>query len=158
MIEPQNVLSHELKEAGNRIADDGGAEVSYVQFFRDVGTGKFDDDFLPHRRAGSAKQGILEHFLELLREKTRREGEIDKAGTGNVDGRKRGGKFAVQRVDDFLGDCSRILLEAFRQAKRAVALVVAKSLLRAGRKIRFRLFRSKSAAKGAGNCATCLAL
>ena len=97
-----------FEEAGDDVADDGGAEVADVHLFGDVGAGEIDDgDGGIGEGVDAEAVGIAEGFGEAVGEPVGAEAEVDKAGAGDL------GRFAevgdIEIIDDLLGQGAGVL-------------------------------------------------
>ena len=132
MVEAEDVVAEKLKEAGKAVADDGGAEVAYVELFGDVWGGELDDHPLVARGGDGSKARIVELGLQRCGEKVGVECEVDEAGAGDGHLGADLPGLGIALVDDRLCDGAGVLAKLFRQLEGAIALIVAKFFLNAG--------------------------
>jgi hypothetical protein len=65
VVEAKYILFEEFKEASQAVTDNGGADVTDVQFLGDVRRGELDDDFLSFYWRSRAEKWIFELAVEL---------------------------------------------------------------------------------------------
>ena len=127
MVDAVDLVAEELKEAGDGVANDGGAEVTDVHFLSDVGAGEVDEDTLVGDLGGEdAGAGGVGHRVSDPRG---RDVDVDEALRGGLDALDEvvGGDALGDGVTNVLGahlDGRGEKGERLGEAHSVVALVV----------------------------------
>ncbi len=131
-------MAHGLEHAGQRVAEDGAAQVADVHLLGDVGRGVVDRDRLGLRHRGDAEARVGGHLADGAGEEAGVERQVDEAGPGDLHG--RGDAREVEALHDLGGDVAGRAAELLAQAERDVGLVVG-AIGAAQRRVRARVIR-----------------
>ena len=116
-------VADEAGDAGEGVADEGGADVADVRGFGDVRRGEVDDDGARGGDGGDAEVGVGDGLEEVGGEGGGGEGEVEEAGAVDA------GFFAevgdVEGVDDLLGEGAGVGAHLLGEDHGGVRLVVA---------------------------------
>ena len=147
-----DLVPHEAGDAGERVADEGAADVADVHRLGDVWRGEIDDDGLRRIDLRHADVLVLDDHREALGERGGAQREVEKAGA--VDAGFVAEVGHVQLVHDLLREGARVCLELFRQNHRRIALVVAVSRVGGDDDIGQKTFRQFDACRSEGGLKT----
>ena len=121
VVLPDDVVAEVLEGAGQRVADDGRAQVPDVHLLGDVGRGVVDRDVL----CGLQHHTVALVGLDVLQQPgdpRAREGEVDEAGAAHLDGVAHA--VEVEGVDDPGRDLARRQADLLGEGERGVDLHV----------------------------------
>ena len=125
MVVGHDFVSDEPRDAGQRVAEDGAADVSDVHRLGDVGRTEIDDHALRVPCFRGAATRIASEGAQLLRDPLRLEAEIEEAGSRNL---RLFANFAgFEIVRDFGGQFPRVGLDLLGQNHGGIGLVIAET-------------------------------
>ena len=116
-------VADEAGDAGEGVADEGGADVADVRGFGDVGRGEVDDDGAWGGDGGDAEVGVGDGGEEVGGEGGGGEGEVEEAGAVDAGFFAEVGDF--EGVDDLLGEGAGVGAHLLGEDHGGVRLVVA---------------------------------
>lgn len=119
-----DLVAEEAGDAGEAIANDGGADVADVHRLGDVWRGEIEHDGAWSIGGGSAEASAVGAVQDVAGEVRRVDAEIDEARAGDF-----GAGWSVwwQRGDDLLREGARIGFSSFGKDHSGIRLVVAKA-------------------------------
>ena len=125
VIVANDFVAKKGSDARERIAEHRAANVTDVHRLRDVRRAKVDHDASRRRCARNTEALVLQERGRPLRDDIRAQGEINKAGTGDL--RWLRNLSHIQVRDDFIRDRPRLFTALLREHERGVGLIVAET-------------------------------
>ena len=121
VIASNDRMTHESIDPSEGVANHRGAQVADVHLFSDVRGRVVNDNRLGLRRHGYVQSLVGHQLVELLTKKRWRQREVEKSGTGHLDGGETG---EVECGHQFVGYFSGWSAESLRQTHHAIDLIV----------------------------------
>jgi hypothetical protein len=118
-----DAVAEEAERTGQRVADDGRADVADVHRLGDVGRGIIDDDRAGIFNGRDAEALVVDGLIELVSEPVIAEAEINEAGAGDFG--RLAQIFELRGGNELSGDASRRLAELLAERHGEIGLVVA---------------------------------
>lgn len=116
--------AEKFRDAGERVAEDGGANVPDVHRFGDVGGGKVDDDGFSLSDVGGTEFGVVRNGFDLLGEGLGGDAEIEEAGACDFGGSEI---FELEGVENLGGEGAWVGALGFGKRHGDVALIIAEA-------------------------------